>query len=333
MKKFKAVLVANDDHPIEPWLEQKLGTEGIDFSIHICWDKHDLARYAGDADFAWLYSGRHGLMTEENLKVLTSCKVIFKNGSGVDNIDAEAATRLGIVVAHTPDSVTESVSDHVIGLLFSAVRQISHQDHLVREGIWDVKRGFPGRRFHSATLGLVGFGRVGRMVAHKLAGFEMKIICYDPYVSTGFFEDYGVQPVGLEDLLKSSDFVSLHCPLTQATHHLIGEAELKLMKPEAILVNVSRGSVVDEKALQRALQEGWIAGAALDVMEKEPPNSDNPLLRLDNVVLTPHTAGYSDLYPSGNLEDAFQMISESARGQWPRWVVNPEVKPRWRGKG
>ena len=328
-KQFKAVLVANGDIPIPEWFKENLAKEGIDLSIGISWNKEDLARNAGDADLVWDNAGSY-LLRGENLEVLKSCRAIVRTGSGVDNVDVEAATRLGIIVANTPEAVTEPVSDHAIGLLFSVVRQIPPQDSLVKKGQWNAKIAFPGRHYRSATLGLVGFGRIAQMVTRKLMGFEMKILAYDPYVSPKIMQELGVQSVELEELLKQSDFISLHCPFTRETHHLIGEEELRMMRPEAILINTSRGSVVDERALYRALKEGWIAGAGLDVLEKEPPDPKNPILQLDNVVITPHMASYSDLYPSAELKATFQTIVDFARGRWPRSVVNREVKAKWK---
>ncbi len=237
---------------------------------------------------------------------------------------------MGIIVANTPEAVTEPVSDHAISLLFSVMRQIPPQDRLVKKGQWSAKIAFPGRLYRSATLGLVGFGHIAQRVARKLMGFEMRILVYDPYVSPKVIEELGVQSVELEELLKQSDFISLHCPITKETHHLIGEEELRMMRPEAILINTSRGSVVDERALYHALREGWIAGAGLDVLEKEPPDPKNPILKLDNVVITPHMASYSSLTPLAELEATFETIVDFTRGRWPRSVVNRELKPRWK---
>ena len=327
---LKAVLVANDDHPVPDWMETKLAQEGIEFKLAICWTKEDLARYAGDADMVMLFSGRY-LLTAENIEVLGSCGAIIRTGSGTDNVDVEAATRKGILVVNTPDVPTEPTADHTISLLFSVARQISLQDRLVRSGQWDFRLARSGRLFKSATLGLVGFGRIARAITRKLSGFEMNILSYDPYVDSRTMEQLGVRSVGLDELLSESDFVSVHCPLTKETYHLIGERELRLMRPEAVLINTSRGPVVDERALYRALREGWIARAGLDVTESEPIDPNCPLLELDNVVITPHTGGYADLYhPEAYWSATIEAAIALAHGRWPESVVNrSDVIPKW----
>jgi phosphoglycerate dehydrogenase-like enzyme len=163
-----------------------------------------------------------------------------------------------------------------------------------------------------------------------MRGFDLSILAYDPYVEPEVFTSYGVRSVELNLLLSQSDFVSLHCPLTEQTRHLINERRLRLMKPTSILINTSRGPVVDEPVLVRALTEGWIGAAGLDVLDPEPPNPDNPLLKLSNVVITPHIAGYSDLYLSESWRLSLETAIAFSRGQWPRSYVNRDVKPRWK---
>jgi D-3-phosphoglycerate dehydrogenase len=178
---------------------------------------------------------------------------------------------------------------------------------------------------HGRTLGLVGFGHIARAVVRKLRGFEMRVLAHDPYVDAGAMAAHGVTATCLRDLLAEADYVSLHCPLTAETRHLIGETELRLMKPTAILLNTSRGQVIDEVALARALSQRWIAAAGLDVLESEPPGSENPLLGLDNVVLTPHVGGYS----ANGVEIRWQLSVDTvlalARRQMPHSWVNAEL--------
>ena len=157
----------------------------------------------------------------------------------------------------------------------------------------------------------------------------MRFLAFDPYARVEVFQSLGVTPAPLDELLKASDFVSLHCPLTRETHHLIGERELRLLQPHALLVNTSRGPVVDEPVLIRALQEKWFAGAAMDVMEQEPPAPDNPLLAMDNVIVTPHIAGYDASYPQAVLEASIEAIIDLSEHRWPYSCVNPQVVPRW----
>jgi len=205
------------------------------------------------------------------------------------------------------------------------IRRVAELDRAVREGRWETARCVqPLNAVQGRTLGLVGFGHIGREVVRKLRGFEMRVLAHDPYVSAEAMAALGVTSAGLGDVLSQSDYVSLHCPITEKTRHLIGEREMRQMKPTAVLFNTSRGPVVNEMALIRALREGWIMAAGLDVLESEPPAADNPLLRMENVVVTPHVAGYA----FNGLEIRWRLSVESAlalaRGQTPRsWVNRP----------
>jgi D-3-phosphoglycerate dehydrogenase / 2-oxoglutarate reductase len=329
---FKVALVGLDSQTVPDSVVTGLAAQAINLVVHECENREDLAQWGGDADVVWVFGSSrclHGQMSPEELSILPKCGAIIRTGSGTDNVPVKAATRLGIVVANTPDALNDAVSDHAIGLLFAVVRQIALQDRNVRNRIWDRTRGYPNWHLTGRTLGLVGFGRIARTVAQKLAGFQMTNLAYDPFVLPEVFDKHSVHSVSLDELFRRSDFVSIHCPLIPQTRHLIGRAEFEKMKREAILINTSRGPVIDESALIVALKSGQIAGAGLDVLETEPPEWDNPLLQLDNVVLTPHLGGYSDRY----LPDCWRLSMETAidlwKGKWPRSCVNPEVQPRW----
>jgi len=328
MKHFKVALVGLSGQTVPTWVADTFNRQGIEFVAHECVTRAELAYYAGDADIVWMF-GACPAITAENLTALPRCGAIVRSGSGTDNVPVAEATQRNIVVVNTPAAVNETVSDHTIGLLLAITRQIAVQDRAVRQGQW--RLNLPALRWHlhDQTLGLVGFGHIGRLVARKMSGFNMKILAYDPYLSGEQIESQGIYAAELDAVLSQSDFVSLHCPLTPQTHHLIGERELRLMKPEAILINTSRGPVVDESALIKALAEGWIAGAGLDVLDPEPPDFNNPLFQLDNVVITPHIGGFSD----ESLENAWRLSLEAAldlaQGRWPRSVVNRQVRPRW----
>ncbi len=181
---------------------------------------------------------------------------------------------------------------------------------------------------HGRVLGLVGFGRIPRLVARRLAGFDLTVLAYDPYVPAAVMMQTDVWPIDFDALLAQADFVSVHTPLTPQTRHLIGEPQLRQMKRSAILLNTSRGPVVDEPALVRALSESWIAGAGLDVFEQEPIDPANPLLKLDNVVVSPHIASSSDEYMNSCYRHTYEAILDLAGGYWPPSYVNHEVKPR-----
>jgi len=328
MARFKVVLVIKDSNPLPDWVAERLKDTSIEFCVAICWNKQDLACHASDADVVWAYGGRR-LLEGENLTVLQKCGAILRTGSGTDNVDVKTATEMGIIVANTPHVVADQVADHAISLLFSLVRQVTRHDRLIRRGKWDYRLAMPTRCYRGATLGLVGFGRIPKLVVQKLSGFEMNFLAYDPYLAAEVVASHGAKSVSLDELLRAANYVSLHCPLTEETHHLIGERELRLVQPHSLLVNTARGKVVDEQALIRALQEGWIAGAALDVLEKEPPDPHNPLLSIENVIVTPHIGGMSDTYPQEFCEASVKALTDLAAGRWPRSVVNPDVTPRW----
>ena len=328
-EKFKVVLVANDDHPIPDWVTTKFEAAEIDYEYHQCYGRDDLAAHAADADLVWLQSGRKGLIIEEHMDVFKNLKAVVRIGSGTDNIDREACNKRGILIAHTPEDVIEFASDHMIAMLFTAVRRTARQDSLVRQGIWDVHAAMPVGHFRGAELGMIGFGRIGRLVARNLSGFEMKLRVYDPFVDAATIQQAGGTKVELTELLQRSQFVLVACPLTKETHGLIGRKELALMRPDATLVNCARGGIVDESALVETLKEGRIKAAALDVVENAPLDKDSELLALENLNVTPHLGGYSDNYPDGLFFTVVDTIIQISRRQPPRWIVNPEVTSDW----
>jgi len=225
-------------------------------------------------------------VTKEIIEKGRNLKVIARAGVGVDNIDVEAAKKKGIVVVNAPTGSTVSVAELTMGLIISIARQIPQADKSVKEGKWEKKR-FEGTELAGKILGLIGLGRIGTQVAERARAFGMETVGFDPYLTEEKAKEKGVKLLSLEELLRVSDFVSIHCALTPETMGMIGEKELAKMKKTAYLINSARGGIVDEEALYEALKAGRIAGAALDVFEKEPP-SGSPLLSLDNVVFTPH---------------------------------------------
>ena len=327
MKDFKVALVDVNADAVPDWVSDGLAHESIDLAAAECTTREELLGLAGDADVVWLRAGSR-IVTAESLPDLPRCGAILRTGSGTDNIPVEEATRLGVVVAHTPEAHNDEVSDHAIALLLAVVRQIAANDRALRSGIWHREHAVPSWHLGGQTLGLVGFGHIGSLVVKKMSGFDMTVLAHDPYVDAETLAAAGAHPAPLEEVLSKSDFVSLHCPLTKETRHLIGERELRLMKPGAVLINTSRGPVVDEAALARALTEGWIAAAGLDVFDQEPTPPDNPLLKLDNVVATPHMAGYSDQHGDAAWRLSMEAVIDLSKGRWPRRYVNRDVKPR-----
>lgn len=328
MPRFKVVMVAKDMPSTPDWVERRLEEQGIEFVEHACASADEVAAVAGDADVVWVLGGS-GVVTAEVLPALRRCRAILRTGTGTENVPVDAATSLGIVVANTPEATMHQVAEHAVGLLFAVTRCIAVQDRLVRQGVWDRNRAWPGWHFVGQTLGLLGFGRIAQLVARKVSGLEMKVIACDPAIDAQAMAGLGALKLGMDEVLARSDFVSVHVPLSERTHHLIGERELRLMKPRAVLINTARGKLIDEQALFRALSDGTIAAAGLDVFEEEPPRKDHPLLGLDNVVVTPHIASYSDVFHEGFWSHSVKTLAELSQGRPPLWVVNPGVRPWW----
>jgi D-3-phosphoglycerate dehydrogenase len=265
-------------------------------------------------------------MTRRVMSAVEGLKIIVRTGVGYDVIDVPAATELGVIVVNIPDIWIREVANHALALLLAWNRKIITLDKQVHEGVWS--GGVPGERtgaLHGETVGIVGLGNIGSAFARRIAGFEMKVIAHDPYVDDTHFAALGVERVSLETLAERSDYVSVHTLLNDETRHLIGESFFKRMKPTAILINTSRGPVVDEQALARALREKRLAGAALDVWEQEPIARDNPLLKMDNVIATPHAAYFSTAAVAQVPRRCGEEIARVLTGQRPLNVVNPEV--------
>jgi D-3-phosphoglycerate dehydrogenase len=231
---------------------------------------------------------------------LPVCRVIARYGSGVDIVDVDAATRHDILVTNVPSDWCENeVADHAMALVLAVSRKITVYDRATRDGTWQWQSGAPIHRLRGSVLGLLSFGAIARAIAARAAGFGMRITAHDPYVAAEEMTAAGATAVSFDELVTESDCLVIQAPLTPETHHLFDGAQLRRMKPSAILVNTARGPIIDDRALYRALSEGWIAGAGLDDLEEEPAKvrdwrPDNPLFSLDNVVITPHAAYYSE---------------------------------------
>ncbi|MCC7360277.1 MAG: C-terminal binding protein [Anaerolineales bacterium] len=271
-------------------------------------------------------------VTRPVIEALTKCRVISRYGIGVDMIDLEAAADHGIPVCNVPDYCIDEVSTHTLAFVLALDRHLlAHHQH-VQGGPWGGAPGGAPLRLAGQTLGLVGLGRIGQAVARKAAGLGLKVMAFDPYLPADRAAALGVEGVSLADLLRRADYVSIHCPLTAETRHLIGAAELAQMKPSAYLINMARGPVVDQPALVAALTNGTLAGAAVDVLEKEPPAADEPLLRLPNLLVTPHTSSWSAESLVQLRQGVVQNVIRVLKGEPPRAVVNPRVLGNLRQK-
>lgn len=265
-------------------------------------------------------------ITARVVQNMQKCKVLARYGIGVDNVDVEACTKKGICIANVPDYCWEEVSDQTMALLLACARKVVSRHRRTRGGEWDIGSGDPIHRIQGKTLGLLGLGNIARVVARKAKPFGLRLITYDPFVSEDEARELSVELVDFETLLAQSDFLSLHLPLNEKTRHIIGEAELEAMKPNAVLLNTSRGPIVDEHALVQALKKGWIAGAGLDVFEQEPPAKDNPLFELENAVVTDHASWYSEESIVELQTKAAAEVCRVLQGNWPKSLVNPKVK-------
>jgi D-3-phosphoglycerate dehydrogenase len=259
------------------------------------------------------------------MRQMTRCRIIARMGIGVDNFDLQAATECGIPITNVPDYCVDEVSDHALALLMALARKIPQANRLVQEGTWDLSPLAPLHRLRGRTLGLVGFGRIPRALAPKAQALGLRVLASDPYVAPEEMAAIGVSAASMEELLGAADYVSIHAPLTPATRHLFNAATFAQMKPGALLVNTARGPLVDVEALVEALEARRLAGAALDVLDQEPPPVGSPLFGRDDLILTPHLGFYS-VEALEDLETrAAEEVVRRFRGQPPRCLVNRDV--------
>lgn len=277
---------------------------------------------ARDADAALV---TYAKITSDIIHKMTKCRIISRFGIGVDNVDIAAATSARIVVTRVPDYCMDEVSDHTLALLLALARKIPFANSRVQAGRWEIAAVMPIHRVRGSVLGLVGFGRIPRMVAPKAQAFGLKVLTCDPYVSRAETARVSVEKVEFAELVKASDYISIHVPLVPETKFLFGADVFARMKPSAYLINTARGPVVDEDALVRALDAGQLAGAALDVLSLEPPASTSPLSGRDNVILTPHTSFYSEESLVELQIKAAEEVVRVLTGEAPRNPVNPEA--------
>jgi D-3-phosphoglycerate dehydrogenase len=326
MPRFTAVNIdCNFAYPFE---RERLAAAGIELIERKSPTEDEIIAACAQAD-AVIVEGTKTPVTARVIGALPRCRIIAKLAVGVDNIDLAAATAAGIVVANAADYCTEEVSDHAAALLLACARRVVFLDRHVRAGGWRVPpQAVPVRRISQLTLGLIGLGRIARATVRKMAGFGLRIVASDPYLPAGASEP-GVEIVPLQRLLAESDLVSVHVPLTGDTRGMINDACFAAMKPNAFLVNTSRGPVVDEKALIRALEAGRIAGAGLDVVEEEPLPAASPLRGMPQVILTPHIAADSTDSLQHARETVVASVTAVLGGAWPPFPVNRQVVPRF----
>jgi D-3-phosphoglycerate dehydrogenase len=322
-EKYQVVITDCDHGSIDEEKEEfeRMGAELILAQVN---KEEDLIRMCKDADGL---VNQYALLTRRVLENLPKCKIVSRYGVGVDPVDLKAATDLGVIVANVPDYCMDEVSNQTISMILSLIRKTAFFDQKVKSGHWDFHLGIPIYRTRGKTLGLIGSGKIGLEVARKMSGFGLRVISFDPYLEKA---PEGIGLTDFDTLLKESDFISIHCPLNDSTRHMIGEREFKKMEKKPIIINTSRGPIIDEKALIDALSKGQVSGAGLDVLEKEPPDPQNPLLKMENVALSPHVSFYSVESISELKRRTAENVSAVLQGRWPKSVVNREVKGKTR---
>jgi len=310
---------------------------GAEFVSQPCASDEEFVALAKDAD-AVITVGSLRPVPRKVIESLERCRLISNTQIGYDSIDIAAAAERGILVTNVPDYCVEEVSDHAMALILACSRRLVQLNTAVKKGQWglsssgvEIQRQIWPKmsRLQGQTLGLFGFGRVSRALVPKAKGFQLRVIAHDPYVSPEIAQQMGVELVDWKRLLQESDFLSIHAALTPETRHIMNAEAFKLMKPTACLINTARGGFVDERALYQALKEGRLAMAALDVTDPEPPDPQSPLLALDNVISTAHSAFFS---PDSEAERWRRPVLEVARvmrGEWPKAVVNPQAKEKY----
>ena len=318
------VVITDCDHGSIEEEKEEFGRIGAELILAQVQGEKDLIQACKEADGL---VNQYALLTRKVFENLPKCEVVSRYGVGVDSVDLKAATDLGIIVANVPDYCMDEVADQTISMILTLIRKSTFFDQKVKSGQWDFHQGIPIYRARGKTLGLIGCGKIGLEVAKRISSFGVKVIAFDPYLEK---VPQGIELKDFDSVIKESDFISIHCPLNDSTRHLIGEQAFKKMEKRPLLINTSRGPIVDEKALIQALKEGLISGAGLDVLEKEPPDPLNPLLKMENVILTPHVSFYSVESISQLKRSTAKNVVDVLTGRWPRSVVNREVMGKTR---
>ena len=319
MGKYKVVYTDNiyKDNEIE---FRRFGEAGYDFSVAKGHDEATLIEECRDADAVMISFAD---MNANIINSLEKCKVIVRCGMGFNNVDIPAATKRGIMVANVQKYCLEEVSDHAIALMLTLIRKTAYMSRLLREGTWNPALARPIPRLNELTFGLYGLGGISSRVAAKVKVFGMEVVAYDPFLPDAYFEKMGVRRIEKEEeLFRIADVLSVHLPLNAGTAKIISYEKMKLMKPTAIFLNTARGGLVDEEGLIRALQEGTIGGAGLDVLADEFPDMSNPLFQMDNVVVTPHIAYYSEGSDVDLRNYACNQVIQALEQGEPEFILN-----------
>ncbi|MEJ8728488.1 Glycerate dehydrogenase [uncultured Clostridium sp.] len=313
------IFITDCDHEDTLQEEVVFAEAGMKFTLLQCKTEEDLIAQCQMAD---IILNQYAPITKKVMERLPNLKYVVRYGVGTDNIDVGAATELGIQVGNVPDYGMNEVADHALSCMIALVRKLPQMNHQTKNGTWDYRTSIPIRRLSTMTVGVIGMGRIGRNFARKASGLGMRVLGYDPYY-TPKAEDRTeyITPVTVETLLQASDVISIHCPLNQA-RGMLDKSAMEMMKQGAYLINVARGGIVDEEALDWALESGHLAGAALDCMSKEPAPAKHPLFRHDNIILTPHMAWYSEEAAQELKRKIAEEAVRFARGEAIHYPVN-----------
>lgn len=318
------VVITDCDHGSIREEKEEFDRMGVELILAQVREEEELIRVGKEADGL---INQYALLTRRVFENLPKCKVVARYGVGVDSIDLRAATDLGIIIANVPDYCIDEVASHAVAMMLTLTRKTAFFDRKVKSSQWDFRQGTPIHRIQGKTLGLIGCGKIGFEVAKRISAFGVRVMAFDPYIQRAGEK---IELTDLETVLTKSDFISIHCPLNDSTQHLIGEQEFKKMERKPLLINTSRGPIVNEKALIQALEEGRISGAGLDVLETEPPDSKNPMLKMENVIFSPHVGFYSEESISELKRRTARNVSDVLRGRWPGSVVNQGVMGKTR---
>lgn len=316
MSKFKVVLTDNifPDLIIEREMLDKVDAELVEVT-----DPATLADEVKDADAV---INTYAQMTPEIINGMEKCKLIIRNGIGVNTIDVDACNAKGIMVGNIPTYCIEEVATHAIALMLTLNRKVFLYNRTVREGIWDVKEGMNINSTVGATLGLVGFGRIPRLINDRAQALGMKVLAYDPFVTAEAAAETGATKAEMDQIIEESDFISIHCPLTPETKGMFNYDAFKAMKDSAYLINTARGPIVNEPDLVQALEEGLIGGAGLDVLMEDKGQSEHPLYKFENCIITPHAAWYSETSILRRRTQTVDSVIEVLEGREPNSFLN-----------
>lgn len=324
MKKFKVVVTDFEYESLQPEIDV-LSKLDVEFVKAQCKTEDEVIESCKDADGI---INQYAPITRKVIENLENCQVIARYGVGVNTIDVEAATEHGIVVGNVTDYSIDEVSDHAFALMMALARKVVKLNSEVKGGVWDFNLGKPIFRLRGRTLGLIGLGRIPQALAKKAQAFGLKVVAYDPFMPAEAAKKLDVELLGLNEVCQVSDFVSVHAPLTESTTGMLSDEQFGLMKKDAFIINTARGPVIDEQALIRALEAGQIAGAGLDVMEIEPVMKDNPLLKMENVIITPHIAWYSEESELELKRKTAKNVVDVLSGYYPDYLFNRDVKEK-----